>query len=521
MAGTRRKPSQYNFLKQLFDEMLLPTSGALRRSSPRSGRVKHIDIHHMTIPDSNDGAANRACVATWRTRQASAHYGVDNFYVAQFVYDNRMAWGNANGTANQEGIIVEHANSTIGDRAGWKISETTLKTSAKLVAGLHITHKLGRPTSKGFGAGGTIRTHQSFYPTACPGPYFKKNWSRYVKMVQAEYDKMTKKPAPKPTKPPVTVPGKVTAVTVAKGDTLSSIGRKYKIEWQTLAKWNNLKAPYTLKIGQKIRLTAPAAAPTPVPANVAHNIATLNVSDKLGNTAARAKQIVDSIYANEIIPDVICLQEGGGRRGAGKRSAWMEILKAEFNKREVWWVSCPTTDFNENYVLLRDKTVSKAKTHADHIIRESGTGGRHVTKVSYVLDKQPNVRVLAASTHFDDKASDAGVSKQAVNATKHIRSLVGKKIDGVTIGDTFLAGDFNIESFPAALRALKFNSVGARTARLINWTMRTFGGKTYKWLKGQHIDYIGVHDSETVTYSEVVRMKGADHHMVLSGIIFK
>ena len=197
--AVRRTPSQYDFYNQLFDEMLLATSGSKRRSTyPRRGKVKHIDIHHMTIKQTSNGGANVACYKTWQTREASAHYGVDQNYVAQFVYDNREAWGNANSKANQEGIIVEHANSTLGPK--WEISETTLATSAKLVAGLHITHKLGRPTSTGFGEGGTIRTHQSFYATACPGPYFKKIWSRYVAMVQKEYDNMTKKPA-KPTTP--------------------------------------------------------------------------------------------------------------------------------------------------------------------------------------------------------------------------------------------------------------------------------------------------------------------------------
>lgn len=189
----RRTRSQYNFLTQEFDELLLPTSGSGRRSTfPRRGKISHIDIHHMTVPDSDDGAACRACVEIWKKREASSHYGIDKWYVAQFVYDNREAWGNANLWANQTGIIIEHANSTIGDAKGWEIDDETLATSVKLVAGLHITHGLGRPTSTGFGDAGTIRTHHSFYATSCPGPYFKKQWKSYVKRVQVEYDRLRK-----------------------------------------------------------------------------------------------------------------------------------------------------------------------------------------------------------------------------------------------------------------------------------------------------------------------------------------
>ena len=251
MAGTRRSPSQYNFRNLKFDEMLLPTSGNLRRSSPRSGKIKHVTIHHMTVKDSNNGEANRKCVEIWRSRQASAHYGVDRNHVAQFVYDKRMAWGNGNGTANQEGLVVEHANSTIGDKNGWQIAEATLKTSAKLVAALHLRHKLGRPTTVGFGEGGTVRTHRSWKATACPGPYFQKVWDRYMDMVQAEYDALTKKPAKKP---PFKRPE---YHTVVYGHRLSSIAKKYKRHRWQLIRWNKLKFPYRIKAGQRIYLNPP------------------------------------------------------------------------------------------------------------------------------------------------------------------------------------------------------------------------------------------------------------------------
>ena len=205
--GKYRAPADYDFRHQLFDEQyMLATTGSKRRSSVRTAEVEHIDIHHMTILSTNNGGALAACYWTWQTREASAHYGVDKKRVAQFVYDNRMAWGNGNAYANQRGIIVEHANKTAGPK--WEIDRETLETSAELVAGLHITHELGMPRSKGFGESGTIRTHQSFFATACPGPFFRTVWDEYVAMVQKEYIKMTKKPAPKPTPTPKPEPAK-------------------------------------------------------------------------------------------------------------------------------------------------------------------------------------------------------------------------------------------------------------------------------------------------------------------------
>ncbi|MBQ0074505.1 MAG: N-acetylmuramoyl-L-alanine amidase [Prevotella sp.] len=39
---------------------------------------------------------------------------------------------------------------------------------------------------------------------------------------------------------------------VQKGDTLSGIGRKFNVKWQDIALKNNIKSPYTIRVGQKI-----------------------------------------------------------------------------------------------------------------------------------------------------------------------------------------------------------------------------------------------------------------------------
>lgn len=42
--------------------------------------------------------------------------------------------------------------------------------------------------------------------------------------------------------------------TVKKGDTLSGIGKKYNVKWTKIAKDNNIKFPYIIRIGQKIKI---------------------------------------------------------------------------------------------------------------------------------------------------------------------------------------------------------------------------------------------------------------------------
>lgn len=195
---TRRTIAQYNWDKQEFDEMIV---GSNRRST-RQGTVKFIVAHHMTIPGTGTGSALTACFNTWKTRVASAHYGVDGDHLAQFVYDYDAAWATANRRGNHDGISIEHANEKLAPK--WTISPKTFSNGAKLAAYLHVTHKLGRPTSSGFGTGGTLRTHQSFYSTSCPGPYFELNWKNYVKLAQQFYDQITSTPVKHA--PPVLIP---------------------------------------------------------------------------------------------------------------------------------------------------------------------------------------------------------------------------------------------------------------------------------------------------------------------------
>lgn len=45
-----------------------------------------------------------------------------------------------------------------------------------------------------------------------------------------------------------------TTYVVKKGDTLSGIATKYKTTWKKLAELNNIKSPYTIVIGQKIKI---------------------------------------------------------------------------------------------------------------------------------------------------------------------------------------------------------------------------------------------------------------------------
>lgn len=48
---------------------------------------------------------------------------------------------------------------------------------------------------------------------------------------------------------------------VRRGDTLYSITFRYGLDWRKVAQWNDIEAPYTIRPGQELRMSAPPAPP--------------------------------------------------------------------------------------------------------------------------------------------------------------------------------------------------------------------------------------------------------------------
>lgn len=554
---TRRKPSEYNFATQDFDDRLLPTSGAGRRvTSPRRGKISHIDIHHMTIHDSNNGAAIEGCLSTWKSRAASAHYGIDNDVIAQFVYDSNEAWADANGPANQTGVAIEHANSKLGPT--WEISEKTLANSVKLVAGLHITHKLGRPHSSGFGDSGTIRTHQSFYATACPGPYFEKIWADYVDRCAKEYDRVVNGVSTPTTPTPVAAPvwGKPETWKIGGvSDDVLRLAEALVVHGQKSFYSNGTDRTFTAGEDQKAvkafqeaqgwsggdadgfpgnqtfaLLAADPVVQSPIPpaqtgTAMRKKIMTFNSSDKLGNTVTRAKAVVESVLgAKTGHPDIVCFQELTGRKGSGVPSSWAKLIDDELPNNYRLFV--PTTDFNENYIAINQDTTEHVQMLADHIIQVFGATRKHCTRL-ITRDISSGKTLLVGNTHIDPYTSVSNRVKQMLDAYKSLKDVY----DEGGIDDFVLCGDFNDPKFPSELVSLNQREIGTLAQNKINWSGESFSGTDTGLGNASHIDYIVVNRNETVHTAELVRIldasgkklkspKAGDHQPILGDITF-
>lgn len=108
-------------------------------------------------------------------RKASAHYGVANSTIHQWVKEGDTAWHAGNWGINQESIGIEH-------EGGWLLSdgtrkvptETTHKTSGLLVADICMRYNL--PIDRN-----TIHVHNEYSATACPGSLDVDKIIRYAK----------------------------------------------------------------------------------------------------------------------------------------------------------------------------------------------------------------------------------------------------------------------------------------------------------------------------------------------------
>lgn len=214
---TKRTPEQYNWEKLEFNENLLPDS--LFNYGRGGEKIQYFTVHHMIILDrgAKDESPLEACRNVWiNGRQASAHYGVSGDFVHQYVYDDNTAWSNADLISNRRSIAVEHANKTL-DEPGWEndyvIDEKTFFSGARLIANGHRLHNL-KPKF-----GETVRKHSEFTSTACPGPYFDRNYRRYFDLMHDIYNTLERgEPfAPKPPTPTYgsSLPGKLDIAGIA------------------------------------------------------------------------------------------------------------------------------------------------------------------------------------------------------------------------------------------------------------------------------------------------------------------
>lgn len=134
--------------------------------------VVHYNAGNLTV---------EGCYSVWQTRQASAHYQVEESgRIGQLVWDKDTAWHASNFNQNQRSIGIEHANYSNGT-----ISSKCLDAGSHLVAALCRYYGLGRPQWLV-----NVFPHKYFAATSCPGQIYGSQKDAYIRRAQQWYDSM-------------------------------------------------------------------------------------------------------------------------------------------------------------------------------------------------------------------------------------------------------------------------------------------------------------------------------------------
>ncbi|MGW2467946.1 peptidoglycan-binding protein [Streptomyces bauhiniae] len=205
--------------------------------------VRGLVVHIMagTLPGSDSWFRNPQA-------QASAHFGTSKAgKLVQWVDTTDRAWAQANG--NRTWLSIENEG-----QGGDVLTSAQLDRVAEVFAWVHKTYGVPLQLASGVdgrglgwhGMGGSAWGGH----TQCPGSKIVAQLPEIVKRAKALV-------GAKPT-------GGSTAGSTYKvksGDTLIGIGTRTGVAWKTLAALNKLKAPYTLKVGQVLKLAVPVIKP--------------------------------------------------------------------------------------------------------------------------------------------------------------------------------------------------------------------------------------------------------------------
>jgi hypothetical protein len=133
--------------------MNITFKGSPNYTKGRGGqKVTGVIIHWMA-----GNLASTDAVFQNRSRNTSAHYGIEDTNVHQYVRDEDTAYHSGNWTVNTQTIGIEHSAQPGRDASG-----ATMETSAQLIADLASKHGFNINSS-------TVRPHNAIKATQCPG----------------------------------------------------------------------------------------------------------------------------------------------------------------------------------------------------------------------------------------------------------------------------------------------------------------------------------------------------------------
>lgn len=175
------------------------------------------------------------------TSSTSFHFAVDDKEIIQGLPLNRNAWhtgDGTNGTGNRKSIGVEICYSKSGGPKYKAAEKLAIKFVAQLLK------------ERGWGVD-RVRKHQDWNGKYCPHRILSEGrWDEVKAAIADELSKIGGESSASSGGSS----GSETTYTVKKGDTLSGIAKAEGVSVANLQKWNNIKDPNKIIVGQKLKL---------------------------------------------------------------------------------------------------------------------------------------------------------------------------------------------------------------------------------------------------------------------------
>lgn len=207
-----------------------------------------IVIHHMAGKLTVEQCGNVFAPAS---RKASSNYGIDgNGRIGLYVEEKNRSWATSSKAIDSRAITIEVANSVAG--GNWPVSDKAMASLINLC--VDICKRNGIPRLNYTGdKSGNLQMHKWYAATGCPGAYLESKFPYIANEVNKRLNGNTTP----------SLPESSGTYTVQKGDTLSSIARKYGTTYQKLAELNGIQDPSKIYVGQVLKVTGTSTPALP------------------------------------------------------------------------------------------------------------------------------------------------------------------------------------------------------------------------------------------------------------------
>ncbi len=207
-----------------------------------------IVIHHMAGKLTVEQCGN---VFAPSSRKASSNYGIDgNGRIGLYVEEKNRSWATSSRAIDSRAITIEVANSVAG--GNWPVSDKAMASLINLCVDICKRNGIKKLNYTG-DKNGNLQMHKWYAATGCPGAYLESKFPYIANEVNKRLNGSTTP----------SLPESSGTYTVQKGDTLSSIARKYGTTYQKLAELNGIQDPSKIYVGQVLKVTGTSTPALP------------------------------------------------------------------------------------------------------------------------------------------------------------------------------------------------------------------------------------------------------------------